>query len=244
MRTTFHPDDARPLAANPVAPKRNAYGAAAAVLLCLLLGAATGIAVHRGPSAPIRLQAASLTLQPASSFAFADFDGDRQPDLATAEIERSGSGLTRYLIRLNPESGGRQPGQSIGVTGAFGLPEISALDVNGDHVPDLVITAAGQRQPIAILLNDGQGRFSVANPSDFPNARETSPSGMDAASRVVQDLAVLAPARSPQLDAGEAVQSSAPQRLATLRILGNRPFIPDSLRPASRGRAPPALLQA
>jgi hypothetical protein len=179
-----------------------------------------------------------------SSFAIADFDGDRRPDLATAEIEPSNSRFTRYLIRLQLAAGPglhKQAGQSIGVTGAFGLPRISAIDVNGDHALDLVLTAAGQQQPIAILLNDGRGKFSLANPRDFPAGALDSPWRWGPASHPLQDAAVLIPARTPQAAARNARHSFVPRQLAESRFSSSRGFPPDPLRSSPLGRAPPYL---
>jgi len=189
-------------------------------------------------ASPSPKDAANVTFRLSSSFAFADFDGDRQPDLATAEIEHADSHLTRYRIRLQFKSGSGT-GQSIGVTGSFGLPQISALDVNGDHVPDLVLTAAGQDRPIAVLLNDGRGRFSLANPSDFSASLVDSPSRWRPASGRLQDIAVLVLVRAPQVEAPNARQSFAPQPLAAASISTNQGLVPDSLRSAPLGRAPP-----
>jgi hypothetical protein len=223
--------------------------AAKAVLaLCfavlLLFCAALGWATMPGTAAPPAQEFSRAALRAASSFAIADFDGDQRPDLATAEIERSNSRFARYRIRLQFTAGPGHPaqsGQSIGVTGAFGLPQISAIDVNGDHALDLVITAAGQPQPIAILLNDGRGKFSLANPSDFPAAAPDSPGRLAPASHRFQDAAVLIPARTWQAEAQNARRSVVPRRLAESRLSASREFPPDPLHSSPLGRAPPQL---
>ena len=174
-----------------------------------------------------------------SSFTFADFDGDRQPDLATAEIAGSDAHITRYLIRLQFAAKGASSGQSIGVTGSYGQPQISARDVNGDNVPDLVVTASGQQRPIAILLNDGRGRFSLANPSDFPSSLLDAPSRWRPANRDVQDAAVLLLVRSPQAGAVSGSKSFVPQTSAPTSDSASHDFVRPSLRAAPSGRAPP-----
>ena len=198
----------------------------------------------RRTAAPAAQDSSHAALRASSSFAIADFDGDRRPDLATAEIERSDSRFARYLIRLQFTAGpgqSAQSGQSIGVTGAFGLPQISAIDVNGDHALDLVITAAGQQQPIAVLLNDGRGKFSLANPSDFPAAAFDSPWRWASASHQLQDAAVLIPTRAPQAEAQNARHSFVPRQLAESRFSASRGFPPDPLHSSPLGRAPPQL---
>jgi VCBS repeat protein len=216
---------------------------AALALFCALAGL-TPTAPGAATAAPPAQDSSHATLRSNSSFAIADFDGDQRPDLATAEIERSNPRFTRYLIRLQLAAGPGQhgpSGQFIGVTGAFGLPQISAIDVNGDHALDLVLTAAGQQQPIAILLNDGRGKFSLANPRDFPAAAVDSPWHWGSASHPFQDLAVLTPTRAPQADSRNAGHLLAPRHLAELRFSRSRGFRPDPLHASPLGRAPPQL---
>src|SRR5579864_7152986 len=106
---------------------RSCRGARLAFLLCAFMGFSLAARAAKPTSGEQRTSA----VRPHSSFAFADFDGDRQPDLATAEVEHADSRLTRYLIRLRMHANGAGARQFIGVTGSFGLPRISALDVNG-----------------------------------------------------------------------------------------------------------------
>lgn len=214
------------------------FSCAALLLFCAALASATMPAM----AAPPAQDSSHAVMRADSSFAIADFDGDQRPDLATAEIERSDSRFTRYLIRLQLTAGPGQSkpsGQFIGVTGAFGLPQISAIDVNGDHALDLVITAAGQQQPIAVLLNDGRGKFSLANPRDFPAPVSDSPWRWGSASHQFQDVAVLMPTRTPQAEARSARHWFVPRQLAESRFSTNRGFPPDPLRSSPLGRAPP-----
>jgi hypothetical protein len=214
---------------------------AALLVGCAVLGLATAPASAATPAQDSSHAAARAN----SSFAIADFDGDQRPDLATAEIERSDSRFTRYLIRLQLAAGpgrSKQSGQVSGVTGAFGVPRISAIDVNGDHALDLVLTAAGQQQPIAVLLNDGRGKFSLANPRDFPSAVSDSPWRLGSASHQFQDLAVLIPTRTPQVEIQNARHWLVPRQLAESRFAASRGFPPYPLRSSPLGRAPPQLV--
>jgi hypothetical protein len=221
---------------------RRARSAAKAALLfcCAVLGSAITPATAATPAQ----ESSHATTRANSSFAIADFDGDQRPDLATAEIDRSDSHFTRYLIRLQLTAvpgQSKQLGQFIGVIGAFGLPRISAIDVNGDHALDLVLTAAGQQQPIAVLLNDGRGKFSLANPRDFPAAVSDSPWHWGSANHQFQDIAALVSTRTPQAEARNARQSFVPRQLAKSRFSTSRGFPPDPLRSSPLGRAPPRL---
>lgn len=104
---------------------------------------------------------------PGAQIAYADFDGDRQMDLATVQAGLSEGSRTRYSVRLRLTAAGRQ---SIQILGPAGGLEITARDVNGDQAVDLVLTAAWLKEPVAILLNDGHGHFSRIDPSVYPDA--------------------------------------------------------------------------
>jgi hypothetical protein len=99
-----------------------------------------------------------------SPFAIADFDGDSLPDLATVTAGQSNDAHTRYWIRLQLSSGLRQ---AIGITAPSGGLHVAPRDVNGDSFPDLVVTTLWQQHPVAVLLNDGHGNFTVNDPSRF-----------------------------------------------------------------------------
>jgi hypothetical protein len=103
---------------------------------------------------------------PGLKFAIADLDGDLRPDLAYVETGRSDVSLTDYWIQLQVTTAQRQTILVVAPTGGL---EIVARDVNGDHAPDLVLTTAWLKQPVAILLNDGHGIFSQADPRAFPD---------------------------------------------------------------------------
>ena len=219
--------------------------AKAALLFCgalLLCCASLGLAATAATTAPAARESSHAAMHASSSFAIADFDSDRRPDLATAEIERSDSRFARYLIHLQFAA---RPGQSIrygefiGLTGAFGLPQISAIDVNGDHAMDLVVTAVGQPQPIAVLLNDGRGEFSLANPGDFPSTLANFHSQWRPANGHIRDVAVLVPARTPQADSSDATHSLISAHLAAPPISA-QPALPLGwMRSVVRDRAPP-----
>jgi hypothetical protein len=103
-----------------------------------------------------------------SVFAIADFDGDRKPDLATVEIQNGNSSSgTQYSIRFHLTTGAAQ---SFGVLAPAGGLQIVARDVNGDAAMDLLISTAWLHQEVAVLLNDGHGNFTLANPGEFPAA--------------------------------------------------------------------------
>jgi hypothetical protein len=111
--------------------------------------------------------ARAATLGPSLSFSIADLDGDSKPDLASVQAGKSELARTDYRIQLQLSAAGRQTFQIVAPMGGL---EIITRDVNGDHALDLVVTTAWLRQPVAILLNDGQGTFSRVEPDAFPEA--------------------------------------------------------------------------
>ena len=133
---------------------------------CLALMASTAAArkVDAGRSIcaePAQNCAASM---PESPFAIGDFDGDRQPDLATVETAHFNPTHSRYWISFQLSQG---RAQTIGVTGPAGGLVLVARDVNGDRALDLVLVTAWRHELVAVLLNDGRGNFAAANADQF-----------------------------------------------------------------------------
>ena len=127
------------------------------LLLLLLVGSKAAADVRNSPLPSVEL---------VPSFAIADFDGDNRPDLARIEAERIDSFYTDYWIHLQLSAAGVQ---SIRIVAPSGGLLVAAYDVNnGNHFIDLVLTTAWSRKPIAILINDGRGRFSRVEPKAFP----------------------------------------------------------------------------
>jgi hypothetical protein len=123
---------------------------------------------------------------PTSSFAIADFDGDLRPDLASVGPAPDFSGTSRYSIQFRFSTRAPQSIQLLAPAGGLGM---EARDVNGDHAVDLILFTALFRQPIAIFLNDGHGKFLRAQPSAFPEALDRPGRTWD--SNSLQDIAVV-----------------------------------------------------
>ena len=90
-------------------------------------------------------------------FTIEDFDGDSRPDIATVQEGRSGAVDGHYRIKFQLSSGGSQ---NIDLTAPVGGLDLSSRDVNGDDFLDVVVTTAGTNRPVAILLNNGAGKFT------------------------------------------------------------------------------------
>ncbi len=136
----------------------------ALLILCLVAGVvcradATGTSTQHSPDS---------SLGSSSNFTIADFDGDQKPDLATVEVQKSSSSkTTRYSIRFQLTAG---IAQVFGVTAPSGGLQIVARDINGDNSLDVLVTTVLQHEQVAVLLNDGHGKFRLADASEFPEA--------------------------------------------------------------------------
>jgi len=157
----------------------------ALLILCCVLGAACRVdgasaSTQHSPGSSPRIN---------SYFAIADFDDDRKPDLATVEVLAGSSSETaRYSIRFQLTTGAAQV---FGVNAPAGGLQIVARDVNGDSALDLLVSTAWQHQQVAVLLNDGHGKFTLADPGSFPNALRESQAEWSATTAQIQDHAAI-----------------------------------------------------
>lgn len=95
----------------------------------------------------------------------ADFDDDSRPDGAVLLDAEQLQGRQLFRIRLHITSG--QDSELTFQSNETGLA-ISALDVNQDGVPDLVVEQVFTHKRLQVWLNDGHGRFRPARVEDFP----------------------------------------------------------------------------
>jgi len=130
-----------------------------AMLFCLL-------SLTRSTAAASSLHSLSPGRMASANFAIADFDGDQQADLATVQGSGVNSSQSQYWIHFQLTTGERQ---SFGITAPVGGLALSARDVNGDNIPDVIVSTSWLNRPVAILLNKGHGRFALVDPAEFPN---------------------------------------------------------------------------
>jgi hypothetical protein len=97
-------------------------------------------------------------------FAIADFDGDWKPDLALVETANFRRVQANYAIHLQLSAGSDL---SFLIDAPDGGVRVAARDVNGDSFPDVVVSSVSDERVVAILLNDGHGKFSRAEPSSY-----------------------------------------------------------------------------
>lgn len=172
----------------------------------------------------------------APRFAIADFDGDRKPDLATVQIERDAVMGTRYSIRLQLSAGGES---AIVITGPLGGLQIMPRDVNGDDAMDLIVTTALDSHFVAVLLNDGHGKFTQARAGDFPIIEKNEEVRLSAACGPAEECATLQVTRGTY-GIVELIESGAsPERNARLLLVGLHEVSLADFRQGKSGRSPP-----
>jgi hypothetical protein len=171
----------------------------------------------------------------ATHFAIADFDGDNRPDLATVETGLIGASHARYWIGFRMSAGARQ---TIGVNAPVGGLEIASRDVNGDNIIDLVVSTAWLKSPVAVLVNDGHGNFTIRDPAAFSSALINPSQTLDSPSKQNPDEALAISSRSSDdfvaTERATAIRSTS-QKILTRNSLRN--VFPLVVR--SSGRAPP-----
>ena len=178
------------------------------------------------------------SVQAASHFTIADFDGDKRPDFASVHVGQSGLQDTRYWIAFQLSGGF---GQTVSVTAPTGGLRITARDVNGDSFLDVVITTLWTNKPVAILLNDGLGNFTATNPTEFQSAFAAPETSCTSAADEVRDATALLYSRSIPGDCGRESGSFSRRNMSGL--FSPRPCR-DSVSPSVSpfaGRAPPCL---
>jgi hypothetical protein len=153
-------------------PRFSNYYSAAARFVCRYLCSLFVVGLVGGAAAGADVSSAHTTSSaPGLSFSIADFDGDLKPDLADVQAGQTDVSGTNYQIQLQLSATGRQTFRIVAPMGGL---RIFASDVNGDNALDLVLTTKWLRQPVAILLNDGHGKFLPVEPDAFPEAFDQS----------------------------------------------------------------------
>jgi hypothetical protein len=114
----------------------------------------------QGPASPLPVRSLEQL-----GWTVADFDGDNQPDVVISNAEgRYGYSLEFQLSAKGVGGSPILPSQPLS---AFGL-HLTPRDVDGDHDLDIVITVGFSRQPVAVWINDGHGRFEEGDLAAYP----------------------------------------------------------------------------
>jgi hypothetical protein len=193
--------------------------------------------VYGGTAARAHAENSPTTLLgPSSTFAIADFDGDRRPDFASIQTGQNRSGSSDYSIQIYLSEVGRQSIQLVAPVGGL---QIEARDVDGDHSIDLVVSTTWRREPVAIFLNDGHGSFSRAEAAAFPGAFSECRTNFVSGSNPATDALGISPQSGASACAEENV--SLLRRLpASLILASSAGFPPDPFLTSHAGRAPPS----
>jgi hypothetical protein len=187
-------------------------------------------------AAPQRVNPA---LSPAigAPFAIADFDGDLKPDLATVHAGGSNARTTHYSIRFELSSG---PAHSISLIAPTGGLQIVPQDVNGDRVPDLIVSTKWLNRPVAVLLNDGHGNFTLTDPSAFPDLMRNSQTEWSSTRTRIYDQAAIPASRSSTKACGVFAAAFCVGDEAELTPLSTLGFNTAQRDFGTAGRAPPS----
>jgi hypothetical protein len=201
--------------------------------LILLAGTMAGNAA--ATDAP---RSSTVSIGPGLQFAVADLDGDHRPDLVGVQAGQSSVSRTNYWIQLQLSAAGRQTILLVAPSGGL---QIAARDVNGDQIPDLILTATWLRQPVAIFINDGHGTFTRAEPSAFPEAFREPLSNWDSTTDQITDSLGVPPSSSAGFYEATTRSPHALPRAGAVAP-SSRGFLPSPFLVSSLGRAPPSAV--
>jgi hypothetical protein len=205
-------------------------------VLCLVACVWAGRLEFQNEDQPISRLVRTAVALGSTQFAIADFDGDRQPDLALIRVTSDGSPTSQYSVDFN-FSGGQKP--AICFVGPAGGMQISPRDVNGDKFADLVVTALLDSKFVVILLNDGNGNFVAAEPSDYPAALKGTGFRLVAPEDAPAGLLALQQGRNTETETGDATGWHEPFEISSVGIRLAPLQVRTELALSSAGRAPP-----
>ena len=205
-------------------------------LTCTIAGALACTATAGATTGASVLNPSTASVGPGLQFAVADFDGDHRPDLVGVQTGQGNVVRTKYWIQLQLSAAGQQ---TISLTGPSGGLQIAARDVNGDRIPDLILTTTWLGQPVAIFINDGHGTFTRAEPSAFSEAfRESQTRWNSSTDRATEMVGVPPTSRAGVCIAVARLAQAASKAGATLP--SRREFFPSPFLISQLGRAPPS----
>ena len=201
-------------------------------LLSLLVLCLPALRAQDGLRGALSRHAETLFGAPGSAqeLAVADFDNDDKPDGAILSQFGVLNGQKLYRIELHLSAG-----KNLAIT--FSSAElclaISALDVDRDGAPDIVVEKAFTRQRVQVYLNDGHGAFRRATSENFPFPDPLAPR-CGAGPEQYFPVVCLPLTRSFEL--------AGSQLISIIKLNGLRPlsFWPQALLAQSGPRAPSA----
>lgn len=177
-------------------------------------------------------------LAASNAFAIDDFDGDLAPDIASVQSVSSDSSGSNYVVQLRFGSGERR---SICLAAHGRDVRIVARDVNGDRIPDLIISSAWTDEPYVVLINEGNGAFSLVDPSSMQALSRESKHSVSCPRPQPSETAVTSPSSG---EWGFAKTKCTGHTCSTKRFvyLRNSILVRCPLLVSLPGHAPPALV--
>ena len=173
-----------------------------------------------------------------SQIAAADFDDDHAPDGAILLETGRLNGQRSFRIEVHVTEAANS---AITFSSDESGLAISALDVNQDGAPDIVIEKAFTHQRLQVFLNDGHGAFREARAEDYPSPDSSAPNWRSTSSPYPDAFSFLL---SRSSETGSVNRISMLARTDSPRF----DFWPEALlaqsaaRAPASSRAPPSLL--
>src|SRR5579859_7060851 len=96
-------------------------------------------------------------------FLVADLNNDEKPDRITLMGFGQHDGLNTFRVRVCDSAGGVS---LLSFESSERSIDVTALDVNQDGSPDIVVEERFTQKRVRVWLNDGQGRFHKATEAD------------------------------------------------------------------------------
>jgi hypothetical protein len=169
------------------------------------------------------------------TLAFADFDGDHNPDGAVL-LDRDGRQPQSSFRTIELHFTGRL-NIDLALESSETALAISALDVNRDGAADIVVEQSFTHKRIQVWLNDGRGGFRKVRSEDFPSADAGNCERLESPSQPTDFPAIgLSPQRASDLaistpcTLASGCSSAREQAPPSELIVGSRAAAPSSSR--------------
>jgi len=169
--------------------------------------------------------------------AAADFDDDEKPDGAILREAGLLNGERAFRIEIHLTAGAND---SITFSSNESGLSISALDVNSDGAPDIVIERSFTHERLQIYLNDGHGAFHKVRVEDYPSSDPESPTWQ---ARLTQPPPVVCLPVSRGDEVGMSEHAAALRRANSdgFKLRCEDLLIQSAARAPTSSRAPPSL---
>ena len=170
--------------------------------------------------------------------AAADFDSDQKADGAVLLETGRLNGKRSFRIELHLTA---DQNKVITFSSAQGGLAISALDVNHDGAPDIVVESILTHQCLRVYINDGHGTFHRARVEDYPSS---DPAPTSWKSRLTENLPAFCFPSTREFETALLQQVRMLDQAARGRLqIRRESFLAQSgVRDSGRSRAPPTFL--